>query len=138
MIIFKYFPSAVREPNISKSACHEIVLEDLGKRTLHARLIPCSLGQEQKEDHAAIFVDLLETAMKDDTFYPSILVEQYENKQRQGTGWRGTNSPASKKPCAQPLETKTMLSTFFKCKGVVHKEFVLQGQTKQKCTAPCM
>jgi hypothetical protein len=58
------------------------LLEDLGKRTLHARLIPCSLGQEQKENHSANLVNLLETARKDDTFCPSILVEQYECKQK--------------------------------------------------------
>jgi hypothetical protein len=95
------------------------LLEDLGKRTLHARLIPCSLVQEQKEGNSEIFVDLLETSRNDDTFCPSILVGQ-------GTEWRGTNSPASKKPCVQPLKTKTMLITFFDCKGAVHKEFVLQ------------
>jgi len=78
----KYFPRVVRELNISKMACHEILLEDLGKRTLHARLILCSLGQEQKEDQSAVFVDLLETARKDDTFCPSHLVGQYERKQK--------------------------------------------------------
>jgi uncharacterized Zn-finger protein len=82
MISFIILSSAVRELNISKTACHEILLEDLGKRTLHARHIPCSLAQEQKEDHPAIFVDLLETARKDDTFCSSILVEQYERKQK--------------------------------------------------------
>ena len=30
---------------------------------------------------------------------------------------------------AQPSKTKTMLTAFFKCRGVVHKEFVPQGQT---------
>ena len=106
-------------------------------RTLHVRLILCNLSQEQKEDHSEIFADLLETAGKDDTFCPSILAGQYEPQtKREGTEWRGTNCPASKKPCGQPSKIKTMLITFFDCKGVVLKEFVLQGQTKQRCTVP--
>ena len=62
-------------------------------------------------------------------FHPSWTVWTQTKRQ-------GTNSPASKKPCAQPSKTKTMLITFFDCKGVVHEEFFLQGQNKQRCTAP--
>jgi hypothetical protein len=36
---------------------------------------------------------------------------------------QGTNSPASKKPCAQQSKTKTVLITFFDCKGVVHEVY---------------
>ena len=43
--------------------------------------------------------------------------------------WTGTNSPALKKPCAQPSNTKTMLIAFFNCRGVVHKESIHRSQT---------
>ena len=68
-------------------------------------------------------------------FHPGWTV--WTQTKRQGTDWKGTNSPALKKPCAQPSKTKTMLITFFDCKGVVHKELVLQVQIKQRWTASC-
>ena len=142
--VLKYFPSVVRELNISKTPCHEILLEDLRKRTLHARLIPCSLGQEQKENHSANFVDILETARKDDTFCPSILVEQFECTQKDKIQSGETQNLLPQRNLVPSRQKQkqcffffffNLFILFYYCKGVVHKEFVLHGQTKQRCTA---
>ena len=47
---------------INKSACHQILREDLGKRKLNARLVPHALTPDQKEVRASICADLLHEA----------------------------------------------------------------------------
>jgi len=43
---------------MSKTACHEILTEDLGKRKLNARLVTRSLNEEQKPDRSGICAEL--------------------------------------------------------------------------------
>jgi len=52
----------------------------------------------------------------------------------QSPEWRDTNSPVSKKPRAQPSNTKIMLIalSFFERRGVVHKGFAPLSQTEHQ------
>lgn len=47
------------ELNISRTACHEILREDLRKRKPYARLIPYSLNEQQKDDSSSICATML-------------------------------------------------------------------------------
>jgi hypothetical protein len=46
------------EMSMSKTVCHEILTEDLGKRKLNARLVTRSPNEEQKEDRSEICANL--------------------------------------------------------------------------------
>ncbi len=48
---------------------------------------------------------------------------------RQNAAWVGLKSQCAKKLCFHKSKIKTMLLLFFDSKGVVYKEFVLEGQT---------
>ena len=85
---------------------------------------------------ASICADLLHEAQNDAMFINSIIAEdeswcfQYDPQtKRQSAEWRSTGTPPSKKVRRQPLTTKTMIILFFNVRGIVHYEFVLQGQT---------
>ena len=47
---------------------------------------------------------------------------------RQSAEWVGQNSPKPKKLRFQKSRVKTMLIVFFNAEGVIHREFVLEGQ----------
>jgi len=79
---------------------------------------------------------LLHEAQNDATFVNSIIAEdeswcfQYDPQtKRQSAEWWSTGTPPSKKVRRQPSTTKTMVMVFFDARGIVHHEFVLQGQT---------
>ena len=95
-----------------------------------------TLTQDQKEVWASICADLLHEAQNDATFISSIIAKdeswcfQYNPQtKRQSAEWRSTGTPPSKKVRQQPLKTKTMIIVFYNARGMVHHEFVPQGQT---------
>jgi hypothetical protein len=49
--------------------------------------------------------------------------------QQQSSAWVGDNSPWPQKLQFQKSEVNNMLMVFFEWQGVVHKEFVPEGQT---------
>jgi len=84
----------------------------------------------------SICADLLHEAQNDATFVNSIIAEdeswcfQYDPQiKRQSAEWRSTGTLPSKKVRWQPSTTKTMIIVFFDARGIVHHEFVPQGQT---------
>ena len=55
---------------------------------------------------------------------------QYDPQtKKQSAEWRSTGTPPSKKVRRQTSTTKTMIIVFFDARGIVHHEFVPQGQT---------
>ena len=57
-------------------------------------------------------------------------VFQYDPEtKRQSRQWKSVSSPRPKKACMQCAQVKVMLITFFDHQGMVHHEFVPQGQT---------
>jgi hypothetical protein len=59
--------------NISKSICHQILWEDLGKQKLNARLVPHAPTEDQKQVWASVCADLLWEAQNNSTFINSII-----------------------------------------------------------------
>ena len=48
---------------------------------------------------------------------------------RQSAEWKSPASPKGKTVRLQKLKVKTMLVCFYDSKGIIHHEFVLEGQT---------
>ncbi|UYV70034.1 hypothetical protein LAZ67_7001543 [Cordylochernes scorpioides] len=82
------------------------------------------------------FRDIISAYENDSNFLKSIVKGdetwcfQYDPKTKpQSAEWKSKNSPQAKKTRKLPSKIKTMLTTFFDSRGIIHKEFVPAGQT---------
>jgi len=57
------------------------------------------------------------------------IVEYDPDTKQQSLEWHTSNSPRPKKARMSKSEIKTMLICFFDSQGLIHKEFLPQGQT---------
>ena len=57
------------EVNICKDTVRKTVVEDLRKRKIYSRFVPCSLTPEQKDRRIAVCRDLITTADSDPDFF---------------------------------------------------------------------
>jgi len=94
------------------------------------------LTPEQKDQRIAACRDMIATADSDPDFFKKIVMGDetwcfaYDpTTKRQSTAWFGEASPRPKKLRFQKSCMKTMLVIFFDWQGVIHKEFVLEGET---------
>ncbi len=95
-----------------------------------------ALTTEQKEQLLNNTYNLIETIKSDPNFLGSIITGDeswyfaYDPEtKRQRSKWCGPNTPPSKKFRFQKSRVKTMLILFFDNKGVIHHEYVPEGQT---------
>ena len=121
--------------NISEKTVRQIVTEDLGKRKICARIVPHALTTEQKQERVVYCQDLLLKG-QDEHFWENIITGDktwcfaYDPAtKRQSAEWVGQNCPKPKKLRFQKSRVKTMLIAFFDTEGVIHREFVPEGQT---------
>lgn len=121
---------------ISKDTVHRILTIDLGKRKLSARFIPKILTDEQKKCRMLHCLDYIKCYENDQTFIESIVtgdeswIYGYEPEtKRQSLEWRGKMSPVKKIARMSKSKVKCMLVTFFDFKGLIHHEFIPEGQT---------
>ncbi len=121
---------------LPRTIVHRIIRENLGKRKLCARFVPHALTREQREQRVAHAEDLLQMISDDPNFVRSIITGDetwcfaYDPEtKRQSAEWCSKNSPRPTKLRFAKSRIKTMLITFFDAEGIVHKEFVPQGQT---------
>jgi hypothetical protein len=63
----------VRDLGIPRTVVSEILTEDLGKKYVEAKFVPRILSKEQKEFHAEVSQDMLETANKDTNFPKKVI-----------------------------------------------------------------
>lgn len=120
--------------NIGKETVRRIVTEDLGKRKICARFVPHALTTEQKQERVVYCQDLL--LMGQDELFWEIIITGDETwcfaydpaTKRQSAEWVGQNSPKPKKLRFQKSRVKTMLIVFLDAEGVIHREFVPEGQ----------
>jgi histone-lysine N-methyltransferase SETMAR len=117
--------------NIPKTIVLWILKEDLGKGKLCACFVPHCLTPEQREDRVTSCQDINTIADEDKNFMRDetwCFACDPETK-RQSSEWVGETSPQPKKLKFHSSHIKTMFVIFFGSQGIVHKEFVPEGQT---------
>jgi len=125
--------SIAEQVNIDRETIRKILTEDLDMRNACAKMVPKELTEEQNQRRVTIHQDLLER--QDDILGHVITgdetwVYQYDPETKwQNAQWKTANSPQPKKFHWSKPRVKTMLLNFFDIRGILHYEFVPNGQT---------
>ncbi|GFT71176.1 mariner Mos1 transposase [Trichonephila clavipes] len=121
---------------MDKMVVHKIIREDLGMRKICTKHVPKVLTDVQKQNREAFSKDLLERIEEDPHFFDNVITGdeswsfQYDlETKRQSNEWHTPQSLRQKKARMSKSRTKAMLTVFFDKNGVVHSEFVPEGQT---------
>lgn len=124
---------------ISHESARTILIDILGMRKVAARLVPKDLNFLQKRHREQVASDMLDRCNSDSTFMERIItgdetwVYEYDMQtSQQSSEWVAKNEPKPKKPRQSRSKMKVMLIVFFDIRGVVHYEFVPEGQTVNK------
>jgi histone-lysine N-methyltransferase SETMAR len=110
----------------------QIITEDLGMRKNSAKVVPRILTDDQKQRRLHILSALLQNAEMVDKVITSdeTWCFQYDPEtKRQSMQWKTQNSPQPQKARMSRSQFKTMLLCFFDHKGIIHYDFIAQGQT---------
>jgi len=124
------------ELNLSWFTAHKILTQDLDMRKVCAKMVLKNLTTEQKANRRDVCLDLLDRLEREPEFYSHVItgdeswiLEYGPETKRQSRKWHTANSPRSKKVRMSKSKIKSILICFFDSQGIVHKEFVLPGQT---------
>jgi hypothetical protein len=119
---------------------------DLNLHRVAAKFIPKLPTPKQKERRVAICQELRQRAVDDPSFMSRVItgdeswVYGYDPEtKQQSSQWKSPGSPRPKKARQSRSATKSML-VFFDIQGIVHHEFVPEGQTvnaKFYCNVLC-
>lgn len=127
------------ELTVSHESIRTILRDCLGMERVAARLVPKDLNFLQKLNRVKVAEDMLERVNSDPTFIKRIITGDetwvYEfdmQTSQQASEWRLPTEPKPKKPRQSRSKVKVMLTVFFDCRGVVHSEFLPEGQTVNK------
>ncbi|XP_023701373.1 uncharacterized protein LOC111861214 [Cryptotermes secundus] len=111
-------------------------MDELNMRKACAKLVPKLLTDEQKANRVLIASELKERVEIEPHYLDCVITGdetwtfEYDlETKRQSAEWHTSASPKPKKAKMSKSKMKTMLIVFFEAKGVVHKEFLPQGQT---------
>lgn len=122
--------------DISFGSCQNILTEHLGMRRIAAKFVPRLLTQEQKDNRVTICQELLDRANEEEDFMETVVtgdetwVFGYDVETKvQSSQWTGKGSPRPKKARQVRSSVKVMLTVFFDANGVIHHEFLPQGET---------
>ena len=104
IVLQKFMKSSffAEEVGISKTACHEILTENLGMHRIAAKFVPRMLMDDQKQNRVDVSQELLDRANGDDKFLKNIItgdetwVYDVETKV-QSSQWVSKTSPRPKK-----------------------------------------
>ena len=124
------------ELNMNSERVWRIITEDLGMRKVCVKMVPRLLNDEQKENRVQVCQDIL----KQLEITPDLLsrvatgdesrIFKYDPlTKRQSLEWKSAYSPRPKKARLFKSKIKVMLIAFFDVHGIVHLEFLPQGQT---------
>lgn len=124
------------EIGVPKSVVHRILTEDFNMRKVCAKMVPKVLNDDMKEQRVLACQELLEQCKNDPGLLDRVVtgdetwIFEYDpESKRQSSEWHTQESPRPKKARMSKSRVEAMLIVFFDKKGVVHSEFVPQGQT---------
>lgn len=124
------------ELGLRRESVRIILTEDLGMKKICAKMVPKLLSDDQKARRVDLSRDVLEQLEGNPEFLDNVItgdetwVFQYDPEtKRQSLQWKTAGSPRPKKARMSRSRVKVMLIVFFDNKGLVHHEFVPQGQT---------
>ena len=113
-----------------------IITEDLGMRKICAKMVPKLLNRGKKERRVHVCQDILEQLETEANMLKTLVtgdeswIFEYDLlTKRQSLKWKSALSPRPKKARVFKSKTKMMQIAFFDVHGIVHAEFLLQGQT---------
>ena len=124
------------ELNMNSERVGRIITEDLGMRKVCAKMAPRLLNDGQKENRVQVCQDILkqleitpDLLSRVVTGDESLIFEYDPLTKRQSLEWKSASSPRPKKARLFKSKIKVMLIVFFGVHGIVHLEFLPQGQT---------
>ncbi len=125
-----------KETGLHPSSVQRILKKDLRFSKLSAKFVPHQLTAEQMKVHKDICELNLRKVRHQEDFLERIITGDEtwvplfdpETKQ-QSSEWRPKGSACPRKAVKSRSQKKTMLILFYDCKGVVHLEFLPQGET---------
>lgn len=127
------------EVEISKTQCHLILTDILEMKRVASRLVPKTLNILQREHRKLVATEMINNADNDPTFMKRIItgdetwVYEYDMETaQQSSEWRLSGEPKPKKARQSKSKVKVMLTVFFDYEGVVHHEFLPEGQSVNK------
>jgi len=105
-------------------------------RCVAAKFVPRILTAKQKEWRLSVATNMLQEAESDENFMGQIIMGNetwvcgYDPEMKhQSSQWNSADSPRPKKGRQVLSKVKVMLIVFFDMEGIVHYEYIPQGQT---------
>lgn len=124
---------------VSYGSVQAVLTSELNMRRITAKFVPRLLTSEQKTTRLQICEDLRQRASEDDSLLSRIItgdeswVYAYDPEtKQQSSQWKSPSSPRPQKARQSRSSLKTMLIIFFDIRGIVHREFLPEGQTVNK------
>ena len=125
-----------KECDISVGSCDEILRKDLIMHQVSAKLVSHLLTEDQQFQQLAIASDLFQSTSNDPEFMKLIITGDvswiYGYDKQQLSQWKSPSSPRPKKTRQVRSKINVMLIVIFDADGIVHHEYVPQGQTVTK------
>ena len=122
--------------DMKKDNVWKITTEDLGMRKVCAKMVPRLLNDDQKERRMQMCQDIFKQLQNEPDLLRRVIIgdetwifEYNPEAKRQSSQWKSPTSQRPKKTRQSKSKVKVMLITFFDVRGIVHREFLQQGQT---------
>ena len=120
---------------VNREMIRQILVEDWGKRKVASQFVPHALSDYQRHELVQYAKHIIKTACRNKNFLNSIVAEDetwcflYDPTPKcQSAEWKSSASPKGKKVRLQKSKVNTMLLCFCDSKGIIHHEFVPEGQ----------
>jgi hypothetical protein len=121
---------------VGYGTCQLILTAELGMHCVTAKFVARVLIADQKQQCVNVCEELRQITLHDVTFLSRVItgderwIYGYDPEtNQQSSQWKSPNSPRLKKVTWVKSKVKSMLIIFFDIKGIVHKQFILAGQT---------
>ena len=122
--------------NLSFRSCQSVLTKTLGMRRRAAKFVPRLLTAEQKQQRINICKSLKRSLNRDRNLLSKIIAGDetwifgYDPETKnQSSQWKFPGSPRPMKCRQVKSKIKSMLIVFYDHRGIVHREFVPEGQT---------